>query len=158
MARYPSSGKACFCIALRDVPKHLSLCRMITNVKIKTFSHTISCTVLLRPEGQIFQTTGDTFCNARRDSNPRIESFTGSSSKRSSGIHFGISSCTAVKDLTQTQALSNLASIFYHSVYCFSRKKSCENNHPKKLFGFLGTPTTKKALARGACHRAVYSN
>ena len=26
------TGKACFCIALRDVPKHFSLCRMITNV------------------------------------------------------------------------------------------------------------------------------
>ena len=25
----------------------------------ETFSHTISCTVFLRPEGQIFQTTGD---------------------------------------------------------------------------------------------------
>ena len=51
----------------------------------------------LRPEGQN-QSTGDTFCNARRDSNPRISSLTGSRSKNSSGIHFGISSCTAVKD------------------------------------------------------------
>ena len=38
-----------------------------------TFSHTkagLPCTVLLCPEGQN-QSTGDTFCNARRDSNPR---------------------------------------------------------------------------------------
>ena len=90
----------------------------------------------LRPEGQN-QSTGDTFCNARRDSNPRISSLTGSRSKCSSGIHFGISSCTAVKDLTQTPAWSNLASIFYHSVHRFSRKKSCENTRRVQFFNKL---------------------
>ena len=43
--------------------------------------------------------------------------------RKSVGIRFGISSRTAV---TQTPARSILASIFYHEIQCFSRKKSCE--------------------------------
>ena len=39
--------------------------------------------------------------------------------------------------LTQTPAWSNLASIFYHSVHCFSRKKSCENTRRVQFFNKL---------------------
>ena len=59
ITRYPFSGKAYFCIAPKDTPRRFSLCRMITILQNKTFSHTVTCTVFLRPEGQI-QTTGDT--------------------------------------------------------------------------------------------------
>ena len=85
------------CIALRDVPKHFSLCRMITHFWTATFCSCSFLHVILRPEGQI-QSAGDTLHNVRWDSNPRIVSLSGSRCKCSSGIHFGISSCTAVKD------------------------------------------------------------
>ena len=118
ITRYPFSGKARFCIALRDAPKRFSLCRMITNVRLKTFSHTISCTVLLRPEGQTNPLAICYNC-IRRDSNPRISSLTGSRSKNSSGIHFGISSCTAVKDQLKHRLEVTLQAYFtiLHTVF-----------------------------------------
>ena len=40
ITRYPFLGKACFCIAPKDTPRRFSQCRMITKLRIKTFSHT----------------------------------------------------------------------------------------------------------------------
>ena len=80
---------------------------------------------LLRPEGQN-QSTGDTFCNARRDSNPRISSLTGSRSKNSSGIHFGIPSCTAVKDWLKHRLEVTLQAYFTIRRTVFHGKKAAK--------------------------------
>lgn len=81
----------------------------------------------LRPEGQN-QSTGDTFCNARRDSNPRASSLTGSRSKCSSGIHFGISSCTAVKDWLKHRLEVTLQAYFTILFTVFHGKKAAKTH------------------------------
>ena len=126
ITRYPFSGKARFCIALRNVPKHFSLCRMITNVRIKTFSHTISCTVLFCVPKDKTNPLAICYNCIRRDSNPRISSLTGSRSKCSSGIHFGISSCTAVKDQLKHRLEVTLQAYFTIPFTVFHGKKAAK--------------------------------
>ena len=113
ITRYPSSGKAYFCIAPKDTPRRFSLCRMITNVTFFAFWG--------NPPNHWRYAFG-----ARRDSNPRKKSFTGSQLQvffrhtlRNILVH-------RRESWTQTPDWSNLASIFYQSIYRFSRKKSCE--------------------------------
>ena len=51
ITRYPFSGKACFCIALRDVPKRFSLCQMITNPEQKcSLAHDIVRVIFCVPK------------------------------------------------------------------------------------------------------------
>ena len=107
------------CIAPQDVPKHFSLCRMITNTWTEMFSRTrYRARHLVRPEGQTNPLAICYNC-IRRDSNPRISSLTGSRSKCSSGIHFGISSCTAVKDWLKHRLEVTLQAYFtiLHTVF-----------------------------------------
>ena len=123
--RYPFSGKAYFCIAPKDTPRRFSLCWMITNFRIEMFSHTVKCTVLF----------------ASRRTNPIHWRY---AFGRTAGLEPAKYELYRLKEqaffwhtlwnilvhrcegLTQTLAWSNLASIFYQSTYCFSRKKSCE--------------------------------
>ena len=95
----------------------------------------------LRPEGQN-QSTGDTFCNARRDSNPRILSLTGSRRKRSSGIHVGISSCTAVKDRLKHPLEVPLQAYFTMTGHHFHGKKAANSQKlAAKLIFFISDRT-----------------
>ena len=62
----------------------------------------------------------------RWDSNPRISSLTGSRCKCSSGIHFGISSCTAVKDWLKHRLEVTLQAYFTIPVTVFHGKKAAK--------------------------------
>ena len=124
ITRYPFLGKACFCIAPKDTPRRFSLSRMITNLRIKRSRTQLSVPFFCVPKDKS-KPLAIRF-RARRDSNPRKESFSGSKEQaffwhtlRNILVH-------RCEGSTQTQAPSNLASIFYQSTYCFSRKKSCE--------------------------------
>ena len=127
ITRYPFSGKAYFCIAPKDTPRRFSLCRMITNLKIKR-SRT-------RKESSVYRLLASRRTNpnlwryafsARRDSNPRKESFTGSKEQGFFWHTLWNILVHRCEGSTQTLAWSNLANIFYQSIYRFSRKKSCE--------------------------------
>ena len=127
ITRYPFSGKACFCIAPKDTPRRFSLCRMITNLKIKR-SRT-------RKESSVYRLLASRRTNpnhwryafgARRDSNPRNPSWTGSKEQGFFWHTLWNILVHRCEGSTQTLAWSNLASIFYQSIYRFSRKKSCE--------------------------------
>ena len=63
----------------------------------------------------------------RWDSNPRISSLTGSRCKRSSGIHFGISSCTAVKDQLKHRLEGTLQAYFTNPHPVFHGKKAANS-------------------------------
>ena len=67
------------------------------NKNVLAHERGLPCTVFLRPEGQI-QTTGDTLLAHGGIRTREKRALQAHSSKDSSGIHFGISSCTAVKD------------------------------------------------------------
>ena len=95
----------------------------------------------LRPEGQN-QSTGDTFYNARRDSNPRISSLTGSRSKCSSGIHCGISSCTAVKDWLKHRLEATLQAYFTILFTVFHGKKAANSYLSPQFNCFLSFSMT----------------
>ena len=91
------------------------------------------------PEGQ-HRSTGDTPFGARRDSNPRIESFTGSRRNHSSGIHVGISLCTAVKD-GRKHSLEVILQAYFTNIFAvFHGKKaakSLKNAFFSVFFGFF---------------------
>ena len=130
ITRYPFPGKARFCIAPRDLPGHFSLCRMITNALSRTFLHTkafLSCTVFLRPEGQI-QTTGDTLLAHGGIRTRELRAEQAQRSKDSSGIHFGISWCTAVKDRPKHTREVTLQAYFTNPYAVFHGKKAA-NSH-----------------------------
>ena len=82
---------------------------------------------LLRPEGQTNPLAICYNC-IRRDSNPRISSLTGSRCKRSSGIHFGISSCTAVKDWLKHRLEVTLQAYFTIPRTVFHGKKAAKTH------------------------------
>ena len=65
---------------------------------------------------------------ARRDSNPRNTSLTGSRSKRSSGIHFGTSWCTAVKDRVK-HTLEVTLQAYFTNLYTVFHGKKAANSH-----------------------------
>ena len=124
ITRYPLPGKARFCIAPRDMPKHFSLCRMITN--LVSVTRKLSLRVL-------------SSCVPKDKSKPLAIRFW-----RTAGFEPAKYELTRLKAQAffwhtlwnilvhrcersiQTHAPSNLASIFYYSIYCLSRKKSCE--------------------------------
>ena len=80
---------------------------------------------LLRPEGQTKPLAICYNC-IRWDSNPRISSLTGSRSKCSSGIHFGTSSCTAVKDWLKHRLEVTLQAYFTILLTVFHGKKAAK--------------------------------
>ena len=151
ITRYPFSGKACFCIAPKDTPRRFSLCRMITNLKIKR-SRT-------RKESSVYRLLASRRTNpnhwryafgARRDSNPRKESFTGSKSKRSSGIHFGISSCTAVKDRFKHTLEVTLQAYFTNPYTVFHGKKAANSYLSPQLSCFSSFSMTNFLKGSGS--------
>ena len=125
ITRYPLPGKARFCIAPRDMPKHFSLCRMITNLRMKR-SRTQLSVPFLRPEGQI-QTTGDTLLAHGGIRTREKRALQAHSSKRSSGIHFGTSSCTAVKDQLKHWLEATLQAYFTNPYTVFHGKKAANS-------------------------------
>ena len=74
---------------------------------------------------------------ARRDSNPRISSLTGSRSKDSSGIHFGISLCTAVKDHLKHWLEGTLQAYFTNLDAVFHGKKAANSYLSPQLSWFF---------------------
>ena len=80
---------------------------------------------LLRPEGQTKPLAICYNC-IRWDSNPRISSLTGSRCKCSSGIHFGTSSCTAVKDWLKHRLEVTLQAYFTILLTVFHGKKAAK--------------------------------
>ena len=127
ITRYPFSGKACFCIAPKDTPRRFSLCWMITNLWIKTFSHTkggfrvpSSCVPKDKSKPlaiRFWRTAGFEPANIELD---RL---------KEQGFFWHtlwnilVHRC---EGSSQTLAWRYLASIFYQSRCRFSRKKSCE--------------------------------
>ena len=82
---------------------------------------------LLRPEGQTKPLAICYNC-IRWDSNPRISSLTGSRCKCSSGIHFGTSSCTAVKDWLKHRLEVTLQAYFTILFAVFHGKKAAKTH------------------------------
>ena len=71
---------------------------MITNVRLKTFSHTISCASSFASRRTSFQATGDMLSLHTVGFEPTNIELDRLKEQVFFGIHFGISSCTAVKD------------------------------------------------------------
>ncbi len=94
-------------------------------------------------KGQILQATGDTFYDVRRDSNPRILSFTSSKGKNSSGIHFGISSCTDVKELLKHCLEVTLQGYFTIPTIVFHGKKAANSYLSPQFNCFFSFSMTK---------------
>ena len=140
ITRYPFSGKACFCIAPRNLPGHFSLCRMITNLRIKR-SRTQLSVPFLRPEGQI-QTTGDTLL-AHGGIRTREKRALQARGKGSSGIHFGISWCTAVKDGLKHKPQVTLQAYFTNPHAVFHGKKAANSYLSPQLSCFSSFSMTK---------------
>ena len=91
---------------------------------------------LLRPEGQTKPLAICYNC-IRWDSNPRISSLTGSRCKCSSGIHFGTSSCTAVKDRLKHRLEVTLQAYFTILLTVFHGKKAANSYLSPQFFCFF---------------------
>ena len=104
---------------------------------------------LLRPEGQTNPLAICYNC-IRRDSNPRISSLTGSRSKRSSGIHFGISSCTAVKDQLTHWLEVTLQAYFTNPYTVFHGKKAANSYLSPQLSCFSSFSMTNFLKGSGS--------
>ena len=145
--RYPLSGKACLCIAPKDAPRRICLCRMITNFRIKR-----SCTQFsvpfLRPEGQI-QTTGDTLL-AHGGIRTREKRALQARGKGSSGIHFGISWCTAVKDGLKHKPQVTLQAYFTNPHTVFHGKKAANSYLSPQLSCFSSFSMTNFLKGSGS--------
>ena len=148
ITRYPFSGKACFCIALKDLPGHFSLCRMITNLRIKR-SRTQLSVPFLRPEGQI-QTTGDTLLAHGGIRTREKRALQAQRSKRSSGIHFGISACTAVKDSLKHRLEVTLQAYFTNPYTVFHGKKAANSYLSPQLSCFSSFSMTNFLKGSGS--------
>ena len=107
------------------MPGHFSLCRMITNLRIKR-SRTQLSVPFLRPEGQI-QTTGDTLWRTAGFEPAKRELYRLIRSKDSSGIHFGTSWCTAVKDQLKHWLEGTLQAYFTNPYTVFHGKKAANS-------------------------------
>ena len=108
------------------MPGHFSLCRMITNLRMKR-SRTQLSVPFLRPEGQI-QSTGDTLLAHGGIRTREKRALQAQRSKRSSGIHFGISSCTAVKDQLKHRLEVTLQAYFTILHTVFHGKKAAKTH------------------------------
>ena len=148
ITRYPLSGKARFCIAPRDTPGHFSLCRMITNLRIKR-SRTQLSVPFLHPIGQI-QTTGDTLLAHGGIRTREIRAEQAQRSKDSSGIHFGTSLCTAVKDHLKHWLESTLQAYFTKLYAVFHGKKAANSYLSPQLNCFSSFSTTNFRKGSGS--------
>ena len=122
---------------------------MITNFRIEMFSHTIKCTVLFASRRTNPNHWRYAF-GARRDSNPRKESFTGSECKRSSGIHFGTSLCTAVKDQLKHWLEGTLQAYFTNPYTVFHGKKAANSYLSPQLSCFSSFSMTNFLKGSGS--------
>ena len=104
----------------------------------KTFSHTEARSRIpfLRPEGQI-QTTGDTLLAHGGIRTREKRALQAHSSKRSSGIHFGTSSCTAVKDQLKHKPQVTLQAYFTNPHAVFHGKKAANSYLSPQLSWFF---------------------
>ena len=126
ITRYPLSGKARFCIAPRDMPGHFSLCRMITNLVSVTRKLSLRVLSSCVPKDKskplairFWRTAG--FEPAKSELNRLIRS------KDSSGIHFGISWCTAVKDQLKHWLEATFQAYFTNPQTVFHGKKAANS-------------------------------
>ena len=151
ITRYPFPGKACFCIAPRDPPRRFSLCRMITNLGIKRSRTRKGSSVyrLLRPEGQI-QTTGDTLLAHGGIRTREKRAFQAQWSKDSSGIHFGTSSCTAVKNQLKHWREGTLQAYFTNPYTVFHGKKAANSYLSPQLSCFFSFSMTNFLKGSGS--------
>ena len=96
------------------------------NKNVLAHKRGLPCTVFLRPEGQI-QTTGDTLLAHGGIRTREKRALQAHSSKRSSGIHFGTSSCTAVKDQLKHWLEGTLQAYFTNPYTVFHGKKAANS-------------------------------
>ena len=96
------------------------------NKNVLAHERGLPCTVFLRPEGQI-QTTGDTLLAHGGIRTREKRALQAHSSKRSSGIHFGTSSCTAVKDQLKHKPQVTLQAYFTNPYAVFHGKKAANS-------------------------------
>ena len=106
------------------------------NKNVLAHERGLPCTVFLRPEGQI-QTTGDTLLAHGGIRTREKGSFTGSRCKCSFGIHFGISSCTAVKDGLKHTLSVTLQAYFTNPYTVFHGKKAANSYWSPQLLCFF---------------------
>ena len=106
-------------------------------------------TVFLRPEGQI-QTTGDTLLahGGIRTREKRAEQ--AQRSKDSSGIHFGTSWCTAVKDQLKHWLEATLQAYFTNPYPVFHGKKAANSYLSPQLNCFSSFSTTNFRKGSGS--------
>ena len=114
----------------------------------KTFPHTVKCTVL-RPEGQN-QTTGDTLLAHGGIRTREKRALQAHRSKRSSGIHFGISSCTAVKDHLKHWREVTLQAYFTNPYPVFHGKKAANSYLSPQLSCFSSFSMTNFLKGSGS--------
>ena len=148
LTRYPLTGKARFALRREIYRGHFSLCRMITNLRIKR-SRTQLSVPFLRPVGQI-QTTGDTLLAHGGIRTREIRAEQAQRSKDSSGIHFGISSCTAVKDQLKHWLEATLQAYFTNPYTVFHGKKAANSYLSPQLSCFSSFSMTNFLKASGS--------
>ena len=85
------------------------------------------------PEGRFPNPTWHISFDIRRDLNPRNQSLTGSCKD----ILTAYTSESPRVPRRRTIAPNHLANIFYHFIFCFSRKKSCELSFQSAAFLFF---------------------
>ena len=149
ITRYLFPGKARFCIAPKDPPRRFSLCRMITNLGIKCSRTQLSVPFFLRPEGQI-QTTGDTLLAHGGIRTREIRAEQAQRSKDSSGIHFGTSWCTAVKDQLKHTLEGTLQAYFTNPYTVFHGKKAANSYLSPQLSCFSSFSMTNFLKGSGS--------
>ena len=106
-------------------------------------------TVFLRPEGQI-QTTGDTLLAHGGIRTREKRALQAHSSKRSSGIHFGTSSCTAVKDHLKHWHEVTLQAYFTNPYTVFHGKKAANSYLSPQLSCFSSFSMTNFLKGSGS--------
>lgn len=111
------------------------------NKNVLAHERVLPCTVFLRPEGQI-QSTGDTLLAHGGIRTREKRALQAHSSKRSSGIHFGISSCTAVKDQLKHKPQVTLQAYFTNPYPVFHGKKAANSYLSPQLRCFSSFSTT----------------
>ena len=147
--RYPLSGKACFCIAPRALPGHCASCRMITNLVCVTRKLSLRVLSSCVPKDKskplairFWRTAG--FEPAKSELNRLIRS------KDSSGIHFGTSWCTAVKDQLKHKPQVTLQAYFTNPHTVFHGKKAANSYLSPQPSCFSSFSTIKRLKDSGS--------
>ena len=136
ITRYPLSGKARFALRREIYRGHFSLCRMITNLVSVTRKLSLRVLSSCVPKDKskplairFWRTAG--FEPAKSELNRLIRS------KDSSGIHFGISWCTAVKDQLKHTLEVTLQAYFTNPYTVFHGKKAANSYLSPQLSWFF---------------------